>query len=109
MASRVRQQQERQKEGYDGQTQAKMLQVGQHVWARNYSQGPRWLRAVVETVNGLRSYLVRVAGDSRLWHCHLDRLRVAREPEPLSAGGNVQETTCRNPGPDTCRWSWSPN
>ena len=92
VASRVRHQQERQKEGYDGQTQAKMLQVGQHVWARNYSQGPRWLRAVVETVNGSRSYLVRVAGDSRLWHRHLDQLRVASEPEPLSAGDNAQET-----------------
>ena len=69
-----------------------MLQVGQHVWARNYSQGPHCLRAVVETVNGSRSYLVRVARDSWLWHRHLDQLRVASEPEPLSAGGNAQET-----------------
>jgi hypothetical protein len=90
VASQVQQQQERQKEGHDRRSHSKTLQVGQHVWARNYGQGPRWLRAVVETVKGPRSFMVRTDVDGRLWHRHLDKLRAASEPEP--PGGLTQNT-----------------
>ena len=95
VASQVQQQQKRQKEGHDRRSHAKSLQEGQHVWARNYGQGPRWLQAVVETVKGPRSFMVRTDVEGHLWHRHLDQLRVGSEPE--LPGGLTHNTPSVNP------------
>ena len=63
------------------------------MWARNFSEGPRWVRGVVVDCLGPLSYLVRMP-DSIMWRRHVDHLRKGgadnpieqtEEPEPEAA------------------------
>ncbi|XP_058041463.1 uncharacterized protein K02A2.6-like [Ahaetulla prasina] len=50
------------------------LNIGDSVWAHNYSDGPNWKRGIVIDKTGPKSYLVEL-DDGRVWRRHIDQLR----------------------------------
>lgn len=53
--------------------------TGQIVWVRNYANGPRWVKGIVEKQNGPASYEVLVNGN--MLHRHVDQMRRGVENE----------------------------
>ena len=51
--------------------------VGEVVWVRNYANGPKWIKGVVEKLNGPASYEVLVNGN--MVHRHVDQVRRCAE------------------------------
>lgn len=49
------------------------FEVGEVVWVRNYANGPKWIKGVVEKLNGPASYEVLVNGN--MVHRHVDQVR----------------------------------
>ncbi|XP_056136247.1 uncharacterized protein K02A2.6-like [Lampris incognitus] len=63
------QKQMKQKQAHDGHTKLRSLAPGDEVFIRNYSYGPKWIPAVVESLSGPVSYTVTVgSGQTMKWH-----------------------------------------
>jgi len=51
-----------------------MFTIGQHVWTRNFREGPQWLEGVIVDCLGPASYMVHLkTGD--LWKRHVDHIQ----------------------------------
>ena len=74
IAQKVNSKQERQKEGHDRGTVQRSYVVGDSVWVRNFSQGPRWLAGEVVTLNGQCSLSIKLNNGNTVHH-HLDHVR----------------------------------
>lgn len=76
------------------QTKEREFSSGDHVLARNYSAGPRWVPATIVAQTGPVSYTLQTA-DGRMWRRHVDQLlqsvAPASTPPPMVDGGEVQE------------------
>ena len=59
----------------------RFFDVGEVVWIRNYANGPKWIKGVVEKPNGPATYEVLVNGN--MVHRHVDQMRrcIANESE----------------------------
>ena len=122
VGSRVRKHQSQQKMYHDQRSRHYTFDVNEHVWVRNFRDGPRWKKGVVAACVGPVSYVVRMPTGA-LWRRHCDHIRrgtaqavvsqgdstdhfsfSACSPSPPSADGNnrgqplsssaVTDTTC---------------
>jgi transposase InsO family protein len=74
VGTRVRDQQTQQKDYSDEHHRERRLSVGQSVWARNFGEGSRWVRAKVLEQSDPVSFVLQLE-DGRLWQRHVDHLR----------------------------------
>ena len=58
-----------QKKYSDQHRKTRKLSIGQTDWARNFREGPRWVRAVVSDRSGPVSFIVKLE-DGNLWPRH---------------------------------------
>ena len=93
VGSRVRTNQGKQKDYHDRHCRVRSFTVGQHVWTRNFREGPQWLEGVIVDCLGPVSYMVRVkTGD--LWKRHVDHIRSGLNPPLMSPPqGSEQDVT----------------
>ena len=75
IGARVKDKQTQQKKYSDQHRKERKLSIGQTVWARNFREGPRWVRAVVSDRSGPVSFIVKLE-DGNLWRRHIDHLRL---------------------------------
>ncbi|XP_036335034.1 uncharacterized protein K02A2.6-like [Rhagoletis pomonella] len=59
----------------------KSFNDGYPVWVRNYSTGPKWVPAKINSRNGPISYAVQLDDDSRIIKRHLDQIRIRQVAE----------------------------
>ena len=92
LGRKVRQSQERQKQGHDVCSQLRKFRVGEKVSACNYGQGPLWLPGEVVRVSGSVSYSVALE-DGRNVHRHTEQLRSHKRGSPavVPSGSQVKE------------------
>ena len=74
LGRRVRQEQDRQKQGHDVRSKSREFGVADKVYARNYGSGPLWLSGTVLELCGAVSYSVQLE-DGRQVRRHIDQLR----------------------------------
>ena len=48
--------------------------MGQHVWVRNFRDGPSWVKGIVTEILGPLTYLIRTQ-NGMLWKRHLNHVR----------------------------------
>ena len=75
IGARVKDKQTQQKKYSDQHRKERKLSIGQTVWARNFREGPRWVRAVVSDRSGPVSFIV-ILENGNLWRRHIDHLRL---------------------------------
>ena len=66
------------------------LSIGQSVWARNFRDGARWVKAMVSDRLGPISYLVQLRNGD-FWHRHIDHLRRGSEQPPQDDSAAEEE------------------
>ena len=93
VGAHVRDQQTLQKGYHDRHSCARELNIGQQVWARNFRDGPSWVRAVESDRVGTVSYLVQLR-DGDLWRRHVDHLRVGHDPPPTVSEWSSHSGSC---------------
>ena len=86
----VRDQLARQKERHDQHCQMRTLGIGQSVWARNFRDGARWVKAMVSDRLGPVSYLVQLRNGD-FWRRHIDHLRRGSEQPPRDDSAAEEE------------------
>ncbi|XP_017469582.1 PREDICTED: uncharacterized protein K02A2.6-like [Rhagoletis zephyria] len=59
----------------------KSFNDGDPVWVRNYSTGPKWVPAKINSRNGPISYAVELDDDERIIKRHLDQIRIRHVAE----------------------------
>ena len=78
--SHVQQNQAGQKLYHDRHSQHRQLQIGETVWARNFRDGNKWVKAVVHDMLGPLTYLLKL-DDGNMWKRHMDHI-CRGVPEP---------------------------
>ena len=86
----VRDQLARKKERHDQHCQMRTLGIGQSVWARNFRDGARWVKAMVSDRLGPVSYLVQLRNGD-FWRRHIDHLRRGSEQPPKDDSAAEEE------------------
>ena len=81
VGARVRDRQTQQKDYSDERRRERKLSVGQSIWARNFGEGPHWVRAKVLEQSGPVSFILQLE-DRRLWRTHVDHLRLGVPATP---------------------------
>ena len=81
----VRNHQSRQKIHHDQHSQTRSFMVEQHVWVRNFRDGPRWMKGIIAECVGPVLYRVQMS-DGAVWRKHVDHIRGGKD--------NTQENTC---------------
>ena len=76
IADRVEQNQMKQKVYHDNTSRARTFDIGDAVYVRNYSTGPKWLSGRVQRRTGPVSVLVKLS-NGQIWRRHHDQLRSA--------------------------------
>ncbi|XP_063629211.1 uncharacterized protein K02A2.6-like [Cydia splendana] len=74
-------------------TEVRSFQMGQTVYFRNYSSGPRWLKGVIEKRQGICRYIIRWNG--KLMKRHINQIQ--------GHGGearDIRQNTSENTGPE---------
>ena len=74
VGERVQVQQEKQKQYYNQHANKRELVTGQHVWVRNFRDGPRWVKGVITESCGSLTYIIRTQ-DGLSWKRHLNHIR----------------------------------
>lgn len=72
-------------------TPTRSFHLGDHVLARNYLRGPKWVPAEIVAITGPLSYQVRTSEDV-LWRRHTDQLLVNKSPASELADAQVPDT-----------------
>ena len=62
-----------------GNKKMRFFNIGEVVWIRNYANGPKWIKGVVERLKGPASYEILVKGN--MVHRHVDQVRRSVENE----------------------------
>jgi hypothetical protein len=92
----VEQAQKRQQTAYRSSPQTNEFKEGDLVWARNYREGDKWVRATVVKRQGPLTYKVRV-NDSLVWKRHVDQLKPRAEEHPDDDGFTQRQTRDNEP------------
>ena len=87
-----------QKDYSDERRRKRKLSVGQSIWARNFGEGPHWVRAKVLEQSGPVSFVLQLE-DRRLWQTHVDHLRLGVPGTPEYA--TVEDFPCSLPAEPT--------
>ena len=74
LSNRVFQAQEQQKNIHDKKAQDHQFVVGDHVMARNYAEGPKWVRAQITKQSGPVSYKVTINATNQIWWRNQDAI-----------------------------------
>jgi len=72
-----------------GGTRIRVINVGDFVWATTFCNSPKWFLAVVSSVVGPRSFLVKSLSTGKVYKRHLDHL-VLTECTPSGESENAQ-------------------
>lgn len=86
IASRVSRAQAHQKVGHDKSSHDRQFTLGEAVFVRNFTAGPRWVAGVITTERGPRSFDVELS-DARVIRRHIDHIRKRKE------GTQVEDST----------------
>ena len=76
---RVKATQEKQRKYHDRGARERSFNVGDHVWARNYSRGPKWLSGVISGIRGPVSVWVELSDGGKVKR-HYDQIRARVAP-----------------------------
>lgn len=74
LKAKVQAKQQREKNSHDQGTKMSNFKMGDEVYIRNYSYGPKWLLAVIKNCTGPVSYSVAIGNGQNLHH-HVDQIR----------------------------------
>ncbi|XP_033988673.1 uncharacterized protein K02A2.6-like [Trematomus bernacchii] len=102
--TRVQQKQLKQKQSHDTNRKLRSFSPGDKVFIRNYSYGPKWIAAVIESSSGPVSYTV-IIGSGQVVKRHVDQVRarltdtVPLEPVLDSNRDTVVPVTIEQEGP----------
>ena len=86
----VRDRQAKQKQHHDIHSRDRVFHEGQHVFVRNFREGPKWKQGVIVERCGPLTYLVQADGSESVWKRHVDHLKTSFED--LSGDTAVQTT-----------------
>ncbi|KAI2646062.1 hypothetical protein H4Q32_027944 [Labeo rohita] len=78
--TKILKKQQKQKEGHDKTCKLRSFEVGDSVYVRNYSGGPKWIPAVVKSCTGPLSYKTAL-GQGQTVKRHVDQMRTRTESE----------------------------
>ena len=67
----------KQKFYHDRTSKQRQLFVGDHIYARNYARGPKWLAGIIIKQSGPTSFLVKLT-DGRVQHRHIDQILLSQ-------------------------------
>ena len=81
-AKRVEEKQDAQKAKHDSTAKARVFQLGDKVYVKNFGSGQSWLPAEVVKITGPVSFHVRLA-DGRTRRCHQDHVRAREGDEEI--------------------------
>ncbi|KAI2668897.1 Transposon Tf2-6 polyprotein [Labeo rohita] len=78
--TKILKKQQKQKEGHDKSCKLRSFEVGDSVYVRNYSGGPKWIPAVVKSCTGPLSYKTAL-GQGQTVKRHVDQMRTRSTDE----------------------------
>ncbi|RXN33535.1 putative protein K02A2.6-like protein [Labeo rohita] len=78
--TKILKKQQKQKEGHDKTCKLRSFEVGDSVYVRNYSGGPKWIPAVVKSCTGPLSYKTAL-GQGQTVKRHVDQMRTRSTDE----------------------------
>lgn len=91
--NKILKKQQKQKESHDKGCKLRSFEIGDSVYVRNYSGGPKWIPAVVESCTGPLSYKTTL-GQGQTVKRHVDQVRARSTDEMLATvppTGNKQD------------------
>ncbi|XP_039635261.1 olfactory receptor 11A1-like [Perca fluviatilis] len=90
--SKVQQKQLKQKQTHDANRKVRSFSPGDNVFVRNYSYGPKWIPAVIQSSSGPVSYTV-IIGCGQPMKRHMDQVRARlADTVPSSESEDEEET-----------------
>lgn len=74
LQAQVQQKQQRQKDCHDQTSRLRTFKIGDPVFIRNHTRGPKWLPGTVLQMQGPRTFKVELM-DGRVWRRHVNHIR----------------------------------